>query len=144
MLHQYVTVKCNGDRGMILSSGFLLVGDRANREQPVIQQLMVHLGPPGEATTKVKRLRRARSYMHQYTAEPPTAETIWASVNSKDPYYTFNGLNSTVRYWFRVVALSHDGQPVYRCRLLSGLFNDLFDHCQIIVTGEVVSLRCHR
>ena len=113
ILAAYVTEKSKGDRGMLLSSGFLISGDKSYRAEPVIQQLEVELGPPGEATTKVKRLRAARAYMHQYTTEPPTAETVWASEGSKDPHYTFSGLNSTVKYWFRVVAISQDGERVY-------------------------------
>ena len=110
---QYVTEKCKGDRGMLLSSGFLISGDKSNQDDPVIQQLEVELGPPGQATTQVKRLRGARAYMHQYTTEPPTAETKWISEGSKQPYYTFSGLNSMAKYWFRVVAISQDGQTVY-------------------------------
>jgi len=113
ILSQYVTEKCKGDRGMLLSSGFLISGEKPNQEDPVIHQLEVELGPPGEATTKVKRLRAARAYMHQYTTEPPTAETKWVSEGSKQPYYTFSGLNSTAKHWFRVVAISQDGQTVY-------------------------------
>lgn len=109
----YVTEKCKGNRGMLLSSGFPVSGDKLNRDELVIQQLEVELGPPGEATTKVKRLRRARAYMHQYTTELPTTETVWASEGSKDPHYTFSGLSSTVKYWFRVVAISQDGERVY-------------------------------
>ena len=112
ILAQYVTEKCKGDRGMLLSSGFLISGDKSTPEEPVIQQLEVELGPPGEATTQVKRLRRARAYMHQYTTEPPTSETKWVSEGSKQPYYTFSGLNSTAKYWFRVVAISQEGQTV--------------------------------
>lgn len=113
VLAKYVTEKSKGDRGIILSSGFLISGDKSNQDEPVIEQLEVELGPPGEATTQVKRIRRARAYMHQYTTEPPTAETIWVSEGSKQAYYTFSGLNSTVKYWFQVVAISQDGERVY-------------------------------
>jgi hypothetical protein len=113
ILAKYVTEKSKGDRGIILSSGFLLAGDKSNKEEPVIEQLEVALGAPGEATTQVKRVRRARAYMHQYTTEPPTAETIWAHIGSKNPYHTFSGLNSTAKYWFRVVAISKEGEMVY-------------------------------
>ena len=113
VLAKYVTEKSKGDRGIILSSGFLISGDKSNQSAPVIEQLDVLLGPPGEATTQVKRLRRARAYMHQYTTEPPTANTVWASEGSKHPNYTFSGLNSTVKYYFRVVAISQNGEPVY-------------------------------
>ncbi len=113
ILAQYVTVKCNGDRGMLLSSGFTLRGDKSNRNDPAIPELEVRLGPPGEATTNASRVRAARAYMHQYTTEPPTAETIWASEGSKQPYYTFSGLNSMTKYWFRVIAISKDGEQVF-------------------------------
>jgi hypothetical protein len=113
ILARYVTEKCKGDRGMLLSSGFLISGEKSNQEELVIQQMEVLLGPPGEATTQVKRLRGTRAYMHQFTTEPPTSETTWVSAGSKLPYYTFSGLNSTTKYWFRVVAISRDGQQVY-------------------------------
>ena len=113
-LAEYVTITCNGDRGKLLSSGFQISGERLTPEEDSeIKQLEVELGPPGEATTKVKRLRRARAYMHQYTTELPTAETIWASVGSKQPYYTFSGLKSTVKYYFRVVVISQSGLTVH-------------------------------
>lgn len=113
VLAKYVTEKSKGDRGILLSSGFLISGDKSSQEVPVIQQLEVELGAPGEATTQVKRLRGARAYMHQYTTEPPTEDTVWASEGSKDPYYTFSGLNSTAKCWFRVVAISRYGHKVY-------------------------------
>lgn len=113
ILAKYVTEKSKGDRGIILRSGFHIAGDKSNQEEPVIEQLDVFLGPPGEAITQVKRVRRARAYMHQYTTEPPTAETIWASEGSKNPHYTFSGLNSTVKYWFRVVVIGKNGERVY-------------------------------
>jgi hypothetical protein len=109
---EYVTRTCKGDRLMLLSSGFFLSGGSTDGPAPVIQQLEVELGPSGEVTTRVKRLRRARAYMHQYTTEPPTSETIWVSEGSKQPHYTFSGLNSMAKYWFRVVAISSDGQRV--------------------------------
>jgi hypothetical protein len=111
-LAEYVTTICNGDRGKLLSSGFLISGDKSSEVEPEIKQLEVELGPPGEATTKVKRLRGARAYMHQYTTEPPSAETVWVSEGSKQAYYTFSALKSMTKYWFRVVAISQDGQIV--------------------------------
>jgi hypothetical protein len=112
VLAEYVTGICNGDRGMLLSSGFQISGDKSYQAEPEIQQLEVELGPPGEATTQVKRLRGARAYLHQYTTEPPTAETVWVSEGSKQAYYTFSGLKSMTKYWFRVVAISQGGQKV--------------------------------
>jgi hypothetical protein len=111
-LDEYVTTTCKENRLMLLSSGFAISGDRSDQPAPVIQQLEAELGPPGEVTLRVKRLRGARAYMHQYTTEPPSAETVWISEGSKQAYYTFSGLNSMAKYWFRVVAISRDGQMV--------------------------------
>ena len=109
----YVTLTCKGNRLMLLSSGFTISGKYVNKEQPVIKLLKVELGPPGIATTLVKRLRGARAYIHQYTDEEPASKTVWTQVPSKDEKYTFKGLQSVKKYWFRVAAIARDGQLVY-------------------------------
>jgi hypothetical protein len=109
----YVTLTCKGNRGKLLSSGFPISGAHNNKVKPVIEELQVELGPPGIATTRVKRLRDARAYLHQYTDEPPTSKTIWAYIASKEAKHTFKGLQSVKKYWFRVVAIARDGQLVY-------------------------------
>lgn len=113
-LDNYVTVTCNGDEAMLLNSGFEVSG-QTERPQPMstIQKLEVELGPPGEATVRVKRIRGARAYMHQYTTETPTSETVWISAGNTDAYYTFQGLKSFTKYWFRIVALGTRGQTIY-------------------------------
>lgn len=88
-LADYVTFTCNGNRSMLLSSGFPLSGEQYNKEEPVIEELQVELGPPGVATTRVKRLRNARAYLHQYTAEPPSTETIWARSKQRSTLYFY-------------------------------------------------------
>lgn len=112
-LADYVTLTCNGNRGMLLSSGFPITGEYVNKDVQVIEELQVELGPPGVATTRVKRLRGARAYVHQYTDEPPTSKTIWAHIASKEAHYTFRGLQSVKKFWFRVAAIARDGQLVY-------------------------------
>ena len=102
----YVTVTCKGDRLSLLSSGFPISGATSTQIDQVITGLEVILGGPGEASLKVKRLRGGRAYLHQYTDEPPTAETVWHSEASKNAYYTFSGLASVTKYWFRVIAIS--------------------------------------
>jgi hypothetical protein len=111
-LATYVTLTCKGDRLKLLSSGFFISGGNGNEPDPVITQLEVALGAPGEATISVKRVRSARAYMHQFTNEQPTATTVWASAGSKQAYYTFSGLNSMAKYWFRVVAIGRYGEII--------------------------------
>lgn len=110
----YVTLICNGDETLLLNSGFNIVG-QTKEQQPMsaIPKLFVELGPPGEVTIRVKRIRGARAYLHQYTNEPPSSETVWVNEGSTNAYFTFKGLKSYTKYWFRIVALGPNGQTVY-------------------------------
>lgn len=110
----YVTLICNGDEALLLNSGFEISG-LSGTKQPMsaIQKLIVELGPPGEVTIRVKRIRGARAYLHQYTSEPPSSETVWVNEGSTNAYCTFKGLKSYTKYWFRIVALGPNGQTVY-------------------------------
>ena len=78
-----------------------------------IEKLEVELGHPGQVTIRVKRIRGARAYLHQYTTEPPTSETVWMNEGSIKPNFTFRTLKSGVKYWFRIVALGKADQTVY-------------------------------
>lgn len=110
----YVTLICNGDETLLLNSGFNITGQtKEQQSMQAIQKLIVELGPPGEVTIRVKRVRGARAYMHQYTSEPPTSETVWVNEGSTNAYITFRGLKSYTKYWFRIVALGLNGQTEY-------------------------------
>src|SRR5688572_11933765 len=54
-LAAYVTLKCKGDRLMLLSSGFPVSGATSTQVEQVIQELEVEISAPGLATTKVNR-----------------------------------------------------------------------------------------
>jgi hypothetical protein len=112
ILADYVTSTSKGDRLKLLSSGFPISGASSTQIDQVITELDVKLGAPGEATTIVKRLRGARAYMHQYTNEPPSSETVWHNEGSKNAHYTFSGLSSMAKYWFRVIAISTTGERI--------------------------------
>jgi hypothetical protein len=112
-LDEYVTQKCNGDRTMLLSSGFPISGEKGEQQMSAIPKLDVEIGPPGEAITRIRRVAGGRAYLHQYTTEPPSSDTVWTSEVSTYAYHTFNGLRSTEKYWFRVVAIGAAEQRVY-------------------------------
>jgi len=113
VLADYVTATCKGDRLNLLSSGFPISGATSTQLDQVLSPLEVEIGAIGEASTSlVKRLRGARIYMHQYTTEPPTAETVWYSEISKFSYHTFNGLTSMAKYWFRIEVISASGEKL--------------------------------
>lgn len=109
-LAEYVTATCNDDRTSILSSGFDVTTERSGLPATAIGTLQVEIGLPGEATTRIKNIVGARAYMHQYTTEPPGPNTLWFSAGSSYRYFTFRGLTSDRRYWFRVVAIGSGGQ----------------------------------
>ncbi len=69
------------------------------------------LGAPGVVTISVTRVRGAKAYMHQYSTEPPTSDTVWINEGSTNAYHTFKGLKSYIKYWFRIVALFKDNEP---------------------------------
>ena len=117
LLHQladYVTVSSKGDRTTMLSSGFNVNSvNGTNKQPPTIEILEVDLRVTGQATTRVRKVERAIAFVHQYTAEPPTKETIWVSEGTSLSNYTFEGLQSDKRYWFRVVAIGYYGLRSY-------------------------------
>ena len=113
VLAGYVTQKCNGDRTMLMESGFPISGEQGERPLGEIEKLDVKLGPPGIVTTSVKRVGGCRAYGHQYATEPPSSTTQWHSEISSLPEFTFKGLQSGKTYWLRVVAVGSAGQTIY-------------------------------
>lgn len=110
----YVTVTSKGDRTLILNSGFEASGEESgNSLPPSIGELEVQLGQSGEVTTRAKKVAGAKAYVHQYTKEPPGANTEWFGVGSSSVNHTFEGLASDKRYWFRVVAIGFNRQRAY-------------------------------
>jgi hypothetical protein len=111
-LAYYVTHICKGDKALLLSSGFDISGDKV-KSQKAPPKLQAELGLPGQVTTKVTRISQARSYVHQYTADPLTLQSVWISETTLSPTHTFVGLESAARIWFRVIVLGKNGEPIY-------------------------------
>jgi hypothetical protein len=112
-LAEYVTLVCNDNRALILSSGFDVTEEQTGSKTPSIELIEVELGEPGVATTRVKKQSGAVAYVHQYAMEPPGPNTMWHGEGSTTNNHTFNGLISDKRYWFRVVAVGRKGQKGY-------------------------------
>jgi hypothetical protein len=112
ILAEYVTVTAKGDRTLILSSGFDATNESSSDSNlpPSIEMLEVELGQAGEATTRTKNVTGAKAYVHQYTTTPPGIQTEWVGQGSSQGTYTFKGLASDKRYWFRVVAIGRSGE----------------------------------
>jgi hypothetical protein len=112
-LAKYVTSVANGDKTILLSSGFDITGIKGNQQglQP-IDTLVVEVGPTGEAITRVKKVTGARAYVHEYTPDPITPNSVWTSETITDRENTFTNLQSVVKYWFRVTAVGLNKQKV--------------------------------
>jgi hypothetical protein len=107
-----VSQVCKGDRSMLLSSGFNISKDRsAATKLPFM--LTVDLGLSGEATTRIPRVRYTRAYVHEYTADPVTPASVWRSATSKSNSYTFTGLTSGTKLWFRIIVVDKAGESTY-------------------------------
>jgi hypothetical protein len=112
-LAEYVTAISNDDRGMILSSGFYVTDEQTARPVTAIETLEVELGATGEATTRAGNITGAIAFVHQYAIEAPGPNTVWIGEESSLRYYTFKGLTSDKRHWFRVVAIGRKGRKAY-------------------------------
>jgi hypothetical protein len=113
-LNEYVTATCKGDKTMLLESGFEIAGLKSESQdlQP-IAEIKVRSELPGTATIQVRRVIGAKSYVHQYTSDPLSADSVWVSETSLNREYTFSNLTSVTRYWFRVIAIGKGDKTVY-------------------------------
>jgi hypothetical protein len=112
-LASYVTAICKGDRMMLLSSGFDITAEGGTTITPSIKKLEVILGEPGVATTRIKNAKGAVAFIYEYTTEEPGPNTIWSYRPSSLRTYTFKGLISDKRYWFRTIAIGYGGLLAY-------------------------------
>lgn len=110
-LADYVTQTCKGNRSMLISSGFD-VNVEKSQTQRAPSRLQVEIGQAGQVTTKVKRLGRARAYVHQYTADPITPQSVWVSETTVKSTHTFTGLPSSSRIWLRVIVIDSGGGQI--------------------------------
>jgi hypothetical protein len=106
----YVSAVSNGDKTKLLQSGFTLSQARGELSLQPISLLEVETGPVGEAITRVKKVIGARTYIHEYTADPMMAEKSWNSRMTSEREVTFNDLPSGVKHWFRVRVVGMKGQ----------------------------------
>ena len=110
-LAYYVTQISKGDKAILLGSGFD-INANTGRPQKAPPKLQIELGMPGQVTTRVGRVTQARAYVHQYTADPLTPESVWISETTLKPVHTFNGLASASRVWLRVIVIDKNGEQL--------------------------------
>jgi hypothetical protein len=109
----YVTSTSNGDKTMLLSSGFDIVGIKSlSQDLTPIEKLDVEIGPIGHAVVSIKKVPGARIYAYQCTPDPVTPDSVWTTETTSDSKNTFTNLNSIAKYWFRVIAYGRGKQTV--------------------------------
>jgi hypothetical protein len=114
VLADYVTGTSKGDKTMLLSSGFDVTGNIVTEAPELsIEKLEVEAREPGIAITRITKATAAIAFVHEYATESPGANTTWTSEGTSETNYTFRGLSSDKRYWFRVVTIGKNGQRVY-------------------------------
>jgi hypothetical protein len=111
-LAYYVTQTAKGDKSLLLASGFDINADKSPSEKPA-PKLEVSLDVPGQATISIPRVSGARAYVHQYTADPLTPQSVWISETSLVPEHTFNGFESTAKIWVRIIVINKKGESIY-------------------------------
>lgn len=112
-LVEYVIAISNGDRAMILSSGFYVTDEQTAKTETAIETLEVELGSSGEATVRVKKATGAVAFVHEYATEAPGPNALWTRAETTSREYTFTGLQSDKRHWFRVIAIGRKGRKAY-------------------------------
>ena len=101
-----VTTTANGDRTMLISSGFDLgkVGEKTPLAKPGAITLTDGINA-GELVLKVPAVKGAKGYAPQYTEDPLTAASEWTQFMTTTCKYTFKNLISSKKYWCRIAAI---------------------------------------
>ena len=110
VLAEFVSGKANGNEVILVSSGFELKKAKGTKIMKPIQDLTVTIDRAGEAVTSVKRVAGAKAYVHQYTTDPLTSESVWVNKVTTGSSHTFTGLTSKEKYWFQVIAVGVNDQ----------------------------------
>ena len=115
LLHRwarYVEMIANGNRAIMLSSGFEVSKERTTSvqlEQP--QNLTVIDGKnPGELIAYCDGVAGAKSLIFQYTTDPLSESSVWNNEPTTKSEVTFKNMKSGQKYWFRVVAVGSNDQ----------------------------------
>ena len=112
-LAEYVNTVSNGDKAMLLSSGFKLAREKDGTDDlKPIADLDIRTDSPEQATISVKRVPGAKAYVFEYTTGIVTNESVWVSKTATEPFCTLRGLQSGVKHSFRVIAVGRSEKSV--------------------------------
>ena len=109
-----VMTTANGDKTMLISSGFDLAKD--GETTPIVKPASISLTDgqnAGELVVKVPRTKGSTGYGPQYTTGPLTADSQWTAFMTSSSKYTFTNLEPAKKYWCRVAVVGPYNQLVY-------------------------------
>ncbi|MGE5108293.1 MAG: fibronectin type III domain-containing protein [Sphingobacteriales bacterium] len=110
----YVTLTANGDRIVLLSSGFDISKDAEPMTISKPENLQVINGiSSGELLVSVNAVKGAYAYLHEYTIDETLAPGSWVVTPSTSSKITFTNLLSGTKYYCRVGAIGTNGQLLY-------------------------------
>ena len=117
-----VTTTANGDKTMLVSSGFDLAKDGETSVLVKPDSITLADGVnAGELVVKIPAVKGASGYGPQYTTDPLTADSEWTQFMTTTSKYTFKNLGTAKKYWCRVAAIGPYNQVVYSdavCRVV--------------------------
>lgn len=114
-LARYVEMIANGNRTILLSSGYDISNERnSTSEMGEVENVKLADGnASGEMYVCCESVQGARSYVFEYTLDPLLDSNVWTSQTSTKSEFTITGLIPGKKYWVRVVAIgSYDRRSV--------------------------------
>ena len=113
-LSTYVNLTANGDRPMLLSSGFDVTKERETVVISKPENLKIENGiSTGELFVSVNAVKGAYAYLHEYTTDATMAPGKWVSNPATTSKGIFSNLEPGVKYYCRVGAVGTNGQLLY-------------------------------
>lgn len=113
-LGNFVTFTANGDRTLLVSSGFKLSKESESAPITKPENLQVVDGlNAGELIVSVTGVLNAKSYVHEYTTDPLSPQPKWVTTTTTSRKLVLKGLEKAKEYWCRVAAVGSSGQFVY-------------------------------
>lgn len=110
----FVMMVAKGDRALLAASGFDLVAEPVQRPLVGPSSLLVNKGNNrGEVAVTLTGAKNVRSYVHEYTPDPVTDNSVWVQETDTKAQHMFEGLPSVKAYWFRSAAIGLDGVKIY-------------------------------
>jgi hypothetical protein len=111
-----VTFEGQGDREKLLTSGYELYKEIYSPAAPLgrVKGFTLTDGKTaGEIKTSVRPVKGAKSYAHQITPAPLTADSKWYTITTTSRECLFTNLESSKQYLARVLAIGIKGQVAY-------------------------------